>query len=140
MESLHKDYIYPIQRYFMAHYGLVANSKSRYYLRNTFLILIATLIIFSVVDIFTNDTSQSLQITFFVMVLIYGIMWYNAGKYEREELDRKKQKDQEWIDSLGNSEGKCMSCRSKLSKDQHYCENCGYRQKEKKPTMPRYTE
>jgi hypothetical protein len=96
-------------------------------LRYIFVLLVGA-VFYGIFQIFLSP-DIALGATIFALAVAYAILWYTAGKEEREALEKKKAKDKAYIKSLGTSENRCQSCMKPMDPDAQFCEHCGFKRR-----------
>ena len=95
--------------------------------------LVVLAIIFYVSFSILNQEIGNVAIAFLITAIIYGsfVQWIDerAGRDMVEYVAYKKKSHQDFVDSISDVSGKCLSCNKKIGEDEGYCPFCGFEQR-----------
>lgn len=72
-------------------------------------------------------------VTMVLMVIGVRLIDRYSGKLMEEYVDYKSKRHTQFVDSLGNADGICMSCRRKMDPGERFCPHCGFEQRDPEP-------
>ncbi len=88
---------------------------------------------FSILSNRIGNTAIAFLITALIYTVIIKLVDNYSGKLMQEYVDHKKMRHNQFVDSISNVSGKCLSCQKKLAVDEKFCPHCGFEQRDIKP-------
>ncbi|MCY3411549.1 MAG: zinc ribbon domain-containing protein [Candidatus Heimdallarchaeota archaeon] len=97
---------------------------------DTYMVIVTFIILyiieFSIFNWLLDDAGLSLLISGFLSYGIYLILYYFAGKDDRERLFKQQRRREQFVEAIKPKEGTCLSCFRKLDEEQRFCDSCGF--------------